>query len=112
MKVTFTDMKRTVLHEVEGPKTAGLHVVNWGLRRTTRSPETPRGGPERQAQARPGELRFAAAAPPGTYQVILNADGKELVRDFQVVTDPEFPSALLTEELEAQEEKPKPQDTY
>jgi hypothetical protein len=58
------------------------------------------------------ELPFAAAAPSGIYQATITVEVRELVRDLTIESDPEFPQALLTEELEAREEKPKPQDSY
>ena len=107
MNLSIADRKGTVLHEAEGPKTPGLHALVWNLRRTTQPPRS-----SAKAAKRPAGLPPGAAAPTGIYQVTLTVDGRELTRDLEVEADPEFPEALLTEELEAREEKPKPQDTY
>ncbi len=114
VKLSIADRKGTVLHEAEGPKTPGLHALVWNLRRTTQPPKSP-AKPAKQpgkTAKQPAGLPAGAAAPTGIYQVTLTVDGRELTRDLDVEADPEFPEALLTEELEAREEKPKPQDTY
>ena len=41
----------------------------------------------------------------GTYAVSLKVDGEEFVREIKVAPDPEFPAALLQEELEEQTRK-------
>jgi photosystem II stability/assembly factor-like uncharacterized protein len=107
VKLAIADRKGTVLHEAEGPKTPGLHALVWNLRRTTQPPKAPPGTAKQPAVLPPG-----AAAPSGIYQVTLSVDGRPLTRELKVEADPEFPEALLTEELEEREEKPKPQDAY
>ena len=42
---------------------------------------------------------------PGNYVVSLEIDGEEFVREIKVLADPEFPAALLQEELEEQTRK-------
>ena len=42
---------------------------------------------------------------PGNYVVSLKVDGEEFVREIKVASDPEFPAALLQEELEEQTRK-------
>ena len=42
---------------------------------------------------------------PGNYVVSLKVDGEEFVREIKVASDPEFPGALLQEELEEQTRK-------
>jgi hypothetical protein len=107
VKLTITDPKHNVLHEAEGPVAPGLHAVVWNLRRTTRPPALPVGAPKQGAV-----LPFGSAAPAGLYQAMLTVDGRELARDLRVEADPEFPSALLTEELEAREEEEERKDVY
>jgi hypothetical protein len=109
VKISIADRKGTVLHEEtagQSAKPPGLHAFVWNLRRTTQPPKS-------AAKAKqPRGLPPGAPAPEGIYQVTLTVDGQELTRELKVESDPEFPEALLTEELEQREEKPKPQDTY
>ena len=63
---------------------------------------------ELKARAAPGTSRQPRPGPqiaPGTYLAKLIVDGKELVQEVKVEPDPEFASAMLTEELEAFERK-------
>jgi hypothetical protein len=91
-------------------KSKGLHAVRWDLRAAARRPG-PRpapgkgtaGGPTGRPApnlARPGE-----SAGKGTFIVVLKVDGKEFVQEIKVTADPEFPAAMLQEELESETAK-------
>jgi hypothetical protein len=49
--------------------------------------------------------RPGASAGAGTFIVILKVDGAEFVQEIKVTADPEFPVAMLQEELEAETAK-------
>ena len=59
------------------------------------------GRPPRRSQ----QTRRAPQVAPVTYLTKLIVDGKEFVPEVTVAADPEFTSAMLTEELEAFERK-------
>ena len=49
--------------------------------------------------------RAGSPVEPGNYVVVLKVDGVEFAREIKVSADPEFPAALLQEELEEQTRK-------
>jgi len=46
---------------------------------------------------------------PGTYVARLVVDGKEFLQEIKVQSDPDFPAALLQEELEEETRKQRPE---
>ena len=50
----------------------------------------------------PSLNRAGRPVKPGNYVVSLKVDGEEFMREIKVAADPEFPTALLQEELEEQ----------
>ena len=48
---------------------------------------------------------YGAPVKPGNYVVVLKVDDQEFAREITVAADPEFPAALLQEELEEQTRK-------
>ncbi len=82
-----------ILRQFPTQKKAGLHSVQWDLRAGDRS---------RLARVLPAAVLPAPGAPvkPGVYLVRLVVDGREHLRELAVQADPEFPRALLQEELE------------
>ena len=87
-------------------KSKGLHGVRWDLRAAARRP-APRPGNKGGPTGRPAPSlnRPGNSAAAGTFIVILKVDGKEFVQEIKVTADPEFPAAMLQEELEAETAK-------
>ena len=92
-------------------KSKGLHgVTRWDLRAAARRP-SPRSAPGKGAargptgRPAPSLNRPGNSAAAGTFIVILKVDGKEFVQEIKVTADPEFPAAMLQEELEAETAK-------
>ncbi len=87
-------------------RTQGLHNTRWDLRAAARRP-APRpgnaGGPT--GRTAPQLNRPGLATTPGTYIVALTVDEKEFVQEIKVAADPDFPAALMQEELEAETAK-------
>jgi photosystem II stability/assembly factor-like uncharacterized protein len=111
----ITDMKGATIRELKAEKTAGLHAAAWDLRRE--APATsppPKDGPRpkgKQGSGRRGGAQppgVGPPVPPGIYQVALTVDGHTITRDLTIEADPEFPNALLTEELEYMESQHSP----
>ncbi len=85
------------IRELEAKKEAGLHRVVWDLRRQARQGQ--RGGQQ-------GRFRRFFRAPrirPGTYQVVLEVDGKVHRENLSVVIDPEFQDGTFLEYEELEE---------
>jgi hypothetical protein len=53
--------------------------------------------------------RTGSAVKPGTYVARLVVDGKEFLQEIKVQSDPDFPAALLQEELEEETRKQRPE---
>jgi len=74
VQITITDIEGKVVNQLNGPNKAGLHQVNWNLRR--RRPN--------------GRIQS------GTYLVTLNADGVKTAHPLTVIQDPLYPASTLT----------------
>jgi photosystem II stability/assembly factor-like uncharacterized protein len=104
------DVRGRAIRRLPVKKSKGLHAARWDLRaaagRPAARPTPPDGksaGPtNRKAPAlnRPG-----ASAAPGTYIISLKVDGKEFVQEIKITSDPDFPTAMLQEELEIETAK-------
>jgi len=91
-------------------KNRGLHATRWDLRAAAGLPSArpapldgkSAGPTNRKAPAlnRPG-----ASVGPSTYIISLKVDGKEFVQEIKVAADPNYPAAMLQEELEAETAK-------
>ncbi len=74
VQITVTDIEGKVVNQFNGSNKAGLHQVNWNLRR--RKPN--------------GRVKS------GTYLVTLNADGAKTAHPLTVIQDPVYPASTLT----------------
>ena len=92
------DIRGNVVRQLPTDKKKGLHRVTWDLRRGT---SAPRGGQRAQ--------RTGPSVTPGVYLARLTADGKQFEHEIKVEADPEFPSAMLLEEVEEHERKHHPE---
>jgi hypothetical protein len=76
----------------------GLHRVQWNLRA-----DPPKRSPGSSSRSRTGP-----SVRPGVYLAKLTVDGKEFVEEICVNSDPDFPAAMLLEELNEFEAKERP----
>jgi photosystem II stability/assembly factor-like uncharacterized protein len=80
VRLTVRDAAGQVVRSLEAPTTAGLHRVDWDLRRDPPAgEETGRGGFRR---------RGGQQAEPGPYRLVLEVDGAVAERSFSVLSDP------------------------
>jgi hypothetical protein len=104
------DVRGRAIRRLPVKKSKGLHSVRWDLRAAARRP-VPRPAPSDGKVAGPTNRkapdlnRPGASADPGTYIVSLKVDGEEFVQEIKIVADPEFPAAMLQEELEMETAK-------
>jgi hypothetical protein len=92
VELTILDIQGKQVRGLKTETKAGLHRLAWDLRRDP---------PPRQA-GRPAQ-RYGSPVGQGTYLVRLTVDGETQTQEIQVRADPDFPAALLSEELEARE---------
>ncbi|MCO6453773.1 MAG: PDZ domain-containing protein [Pirellulaceae bacterium] len=84
------DIQGNVVRKLRAQQKAGLHRVVWDLRH---APPEGRNAPQ-----------FGPPVEEGIYLLRLTAGSNQLQQPLRVLRDPEFPAALLTEELEELEE--------
>ncbi len=98
--VKILDVEGTTVFESRLSPDPGLHKLTWAMTRP--APQTPArpgaGAGERLAGAllRRGRL---VPAPPGTYKVVLTADGQESSATLKIEPDPAYPHIEITTEL-------------
>jgi hypothetical protein len=104
------DVRGRAIRRLPVKKSKGLHAARWDLRaaagRPAARPTPPDGktaGPTNRKA--PTLNRPGASAPPGTYIISLKVDGKEFVQEIKITSDPDFPTAMLQEELEIETAK-------
>jgi len=92
------------VYETRVPTDPGLHRLTWNLNRP--APPRPGGGPGGGGGGRfAGLFRRTVPAAPGTYKVVLSADGVESSQPLKVEPDPAYPDSEITAEmLEGMEE--------
>ena len=106
MTLEIRNARGQAIRRLPVKKSKGLHGVRWDLRAAARRPsQRPgnAGGPT--GRPAPSLNRPGNSAAAGTFIVILKVDGKEFVQEIKVTADPEFPAAMLQEELEAETAK-------
>jgi hypothetical protein len=105
LELRVTDAAGKTLRQIEAPREAGFHQVQWDLRAERR------GGPPAGPPGRRGG-RGGSRVEPGTYYVALTVGEEEIRQPLVVRGDPEFPDAvlwgeeydLMLDELERQQE--------
>ena len=85
IKLRVTDLAGETVRELEAGSEAGLHRVEWDLRR-------PR--PDRGDEGRRRWRRRGPRVPAGTYMVVLEVDGTSYRKPLQVSLDPKYPDSL------------------
>ncbi len=106
VSLKVTDLAGEVLRTLEAPAQAGLHRVEWDLRRDPPAGAAAGAPPGAARAARAGGGRFRRGGrpvPSGTYVVALSVGNATYTQRFDVTTDPEFPDyrpwELTAEEL-------------
>ena len=96
VKISVSNIAGETLFESEGATTAGLHPLNWNLRRQVQGGRGGRGG---RAGGRGGRGGFGRGplVTPGTYLVTLTVDGESYQQPLEVIADPDFPEAAAFE---------------
>lgn len=89
--IEIRDIRGEVIRNLPAESKKGLHQVVWDLRRGPSAPQRSR---------RPGP-----PVSPGVYLAKLTVDGSQFEQEIKVNADPEFPSAMLLEELNEHERK-------
>ena len=89
--IEIRDIRGEVIRNLPAEGKRGLHQVVWDLRRGPSAPQRSR---------RPGP-----PVSPGVYLAKLTVDGSQFEQEIKVNADPEFPSAMLLEELNEHERK-------
>ncbi len=77
VNLTITDMAGELVRTLTGPRTRGIHRVQWDLRANTPSGD----------QAAQGQRQVRPPVDPGTYLVKLEVGGREMVRSILVQED-------------------------
>jgi hypothetical protein len=88
---------KRILEQADKDKDGVVTMAEFKTRRGQNAGPTRRNAPPLNRAGRPVK--------PGNYVVSLKIDGEEFVREIRVLADPEFPVALLQEELEEQTRK-------
>jgi photosystem II stability/assembly factor-like uncharacterized protein len=90
--LTFEDEEGRAVRRIQGPASAGVHRIDWDLRRERLPPPPPwrqvggndsRRLAQRESQGRPGPL-----VEPGTYRVRLDVGGRSMTTTLRVEADP------------------------
>ena len=84
-----------IVRTLEAENKRGLRSVTWDLRRAARSTAV-------EGQRR--RYRGGRRVPPGTYQVVLQADGRKWTQPLVIEGDPDYPDAVQRYEVEELEE--------
>ncbi len=100
--VKILDVEGTTVFESRLSPDPGLHKLTWAMTRPApQTPARPGAGAGRRWPAFP--LHSAVAGwsprPPGTYKVVLTADGQESSATLKIEPDPAYPHIEITTEL-------------
>ena len=87
----ITDVEGKTIAELEGDTTAGLHGIDWDLRRTSRQPRT--SAPQQQPGGSPPSFSRGGTVAPGKYLITLTVDDEKFQRVLTVEEDPGAPSS-------------------
>lgn len=98
VKLEIVDIKGRRVRALKTDSKPGLHRVQWNLRA-----DPPKRSPGSSSRSRTGP-----SVRPGVYLAKLTVDGKEFVEEIRVNSDPDFPAAMLLEELNEFEAKERP----
>jgi hypothetical protein len=101
------DYSGETVYTVSLPTDPGLHKLTWPLSRPRPQATGPGGRGGGGGGGLGGFFRQMALAAPGTYKVVLSADGQDYVQSLRVEADPTYPeassSAEALEEMESLE---------
>lgn len=87
--LTVTELDGTPIRELQvDGKTPGMHSQTWDLRMQPQQGENQ--GPQRFGGGRGRQVD------PGTYRIVLNADGVERTTTLRIIGDPAYPSDFLS----------------
>jgi hypothetical protein len=92
-----TGVLKRILEQTDKDKDGTVTLAEFKARRGQNAGPTRRNAPSLN--------RAGAPVKPGSYVIVLKVDGKEFTREIKVSADPEFPAALLQEELEEETRK-------
>ena len=98
VKLEIVDIKGRRVRGLKTDVKPGLHRVQWNLR----------ADPPKRSSGSSSRARTGPSVRPGVYLAKLTVDGKEFVEEIRVNSDPDFPAAMLLEELNAFEAKERP----
>ena len=89
VSIRVTDIEGKTIRELEGDPAAGLHCIQWDLRRTPRQSRGAARGGGRGGRSRTSRFRGGGIVEAGKYLITLSVDDTELKQVLEVEDDPD-----------------------